>query len=199
MKTFRFFCALLCLGGCFAADLWSETSVRPGEMSNYLLRPSDLIQIQVFQEPDLNKEVRIEANGTIVLPLINRVKVGGISISEAQERIRYLYDKDYLVNPQVSVLVLEYKPREVDVLGQVNAPGPVEIPFDRELTLVEAISRAKGFTRLARRSSVQVTRINEDGEKEVFTINADKMMGEVDSKEYILKEGDSVYVPERLL
>ena len=170
-----------------------------GDGNNYILRPSDLIQLQIFQEPDLDKQVRIEADGTIVLPLINRVMVGGLTISEAQSRIRELYDRDYLVNPQISLLVIEYHVRKVDVLGQVNQPGPVEIPHDKVLTLVEAISLAKGFNRLAKRSAVQVTRVSKDGKKEVITLNADKMMGNTESADYILRDGDSVFVPERLL
>jgi len=167
--------------------------------SNYLLKPSDLIEIQVFQEPDLNKQVRIEKDGTIVLPLINRVKIGDLSILEAQQRIEELYNKDFLVNPQVNLLVLEYHIRKVDVMGQVNTPGPVEIPPDKSLTLVEAISRAGSFTRLARRTAVQVTRIDGDGKKQVVELNADKMMSESESADYVLQDGDTVFVPERFL
>ena len=167
--------------------------------SNYLLKPSDLIELQVFQEPDLSKQVRIEKDGTIVLPLINRVKVGDLSILEAQRRIEELYNQDYLVNPQISLLVLEYHLKKVDILGQVNTPGPVEIPHDKVLTLVEAISRAGSFTRLAKRTAVQVTRIEQDGKKSVIELNADKMMSESGSADFVLQDGDTVFIPERFL
>lgn len=177
----------------------SSSDSSESHASNYLLKPSDLIEIQVFQEPDLHKQIRVEADGTIVLPLINRVTVGDLSIDEAQKRIEELYNKDYLVNPQVSLLVLEYHIRKVDILGQVNSPGPVEIPPNRVLTLVEAISRAGSFTRLAKRTAVQVTRIEKDGKKTVFELDADKMMGESESVDFPLKDGDTVFVPERFL
>lgn len=166
---------------------------------NYLIKPSDLLEIQIFQEPDLNKQVRVEADGTIVLPLVNRVAVGELSINEAQKRIEELYNQDFLVNPQVNLLVLEYHVRKVDILGQVNAPGPIEIPHDKVLTLVEAISRAGSFTRLAKRNAVQVTRIEKDGKKTVIELNADKMMSESNSADYVLRDGDTVFVPERFL
>lgn len=167
--------------------------------SNYLLKPSDLIEVMVFQEPDLNKQVRIEADGSIVLPLINRVKVGGLSIDEARQQIQELYNEDFLVNPQVNLLVLEYRMRKVDVIGQVNQPGPIEIPSDQALSLVEAISQAGSFTRLARRTTVQVTRTDTDGKKRVIEINVDRMMSSEDAPDFILQDGDIVFVPERFL
>jgi polysaccharide biosynthesis/export protein len=176
-----------------------EVAVETSPSINYRLRASDVIQVHVFQEPDLSKEVRIEADGTVLLPLIQRVAIGGKTVTEAQILIRDLYDRDYLVNPQVSVMITYYSPRQVDVLGQVNQPGPVEIPFDRSLSLLEAISRAKGFTRLARTSSVQVTRMEEGDRKQVLTINADKMMNQSDAEAFVLQDGDSIFVPERLL
>jgi polysaccharide export outer membrane protein len=166
---------------------------------NYRFRPSDLVKVEVFQEPDLSKESRIEADGTILLPLINRIKIADLTAEDAQSLIASRYNEDYLVNPQVSIQVIKHHPRKVDVLGQVNQPGPVEIPFDRELSLLEAISLAKGFTRLSKMSAVQITRTHSDGQKTVEVINADKLMSEASSTAFLLQDGDSVYVPERLL
>ena len=200
MKSLRLFSFLLLIFVSLLPFLHSEDDSSSTELlTNYLLKPSDLLEVQIFQEPDLNKQVRVEADGTIVLPLINRVKVGDLSILKAQQRIEELYNKDYLVNPQVNLLVLEYHVRKVDILGQVNSPGPVEIPPDKVLTLVEAISRAGSFTRLAKRTSVQVTRIEKNGKKNVIELNADKMMGESESADFILQDGDTVFVPERFL
>ncbi|MEQ9825276.1 MAG: polysaccharide biosynthesis/export family protein [Puniceicoccaceae bacterium] len=178
-----------------ATDVPAEEPVR----SNYRLKPSDLIEVMVFQEPDLNKQVRIEADGSIILPLINRVKVGGLSVDEARKQIQELYNQDFLVNPQVNLLVLEYRMRKVDVIGQVNQPGPIEIPSDQALSLVEAISQAGSFTRLARRTTVQVTRTDTDGKKRVIEINVDRMMSSEDAPDFILQDGDIVFVPERFL
>lgn len=167
--------------------------------TNYVLRSFDRVSLTVFQEPDLDKEVRIEVDGSINLPLIGKVKVAGLTIADARERIRYLYNKDFLVNPQLSLDVTHFHPRKVDVIGQVNEPGPVNIPLEKDLTLVEAISLAKGFTRLAKRSEVQVTRVDKNGEKIVQVVNADRLMSDTESEDYILQEGDSIYVPERFL
>ena len=96
---------------------------------NYILQPSDVIQVSIFLEPDLEKSVRIEADGTVTLPLIKRVKVSGLTVSDAQELITQLYNRDYLVDPQISVLVVSFSPKLVRVLGSVNRPGVVEMPL----------------------------------------------------------------------
>ena len=108
----------------------------------YKLRPLDLLEIRVFQEPDLQKTVRVAADGTIDLPLIGRLEVKGLTIQESQEKIRALYDKDYIVNPQVSVFILEYSPQRVHVIGQVNRNGEVRFPPEERMTLSKAIADA---------------------------------------------------------
>ena len=112
---------------------------------NYILKPSDVIQVSIFLEPDLEKSVRIEADGTVTLPLIKKVKVADLTVSDAQELITQLYNRDYLVDPQISVLVVSFSPKLVRILGSVNRPGVVEMPPDRQMTLTEAIASANGI------------------------------------------------------
>src|SRR5512145_158837 len=76
--------------------------------TDYVLRPSDLVKVQIFQEPDLEREVRITQENTITLPLIGSVDVKDRTVRQTEEIIRALYDKDYLVNPQINLTVLEY-------------------------------------------------------------------------------------------
>ena len=71
---------------------------------NYILKPSDVISLEVFQEPDLNKGVRIQGDGSVALALIGKVKVAGMTASEAQALITDLYNRDYLVDPQFPFL-----------------------------------------------------------------------------------------------
>jgi len=173
-----------------------ETVVAP---ANYRIQPSDVLFVQVFQQSDLNKEARVEADGTISLHLIGRVNVEGLTVSNARERIVELYDRDYLVNPQIDLRVTQFNMEEVQILGQVNSPGAVAIPPDDDLTLVQAISRVGGFTRLARKGSVQIRREMEDGETKVFVINATDLISDPDSEGFILQDGDIVFVAERII
>lgn len=170
--------------------------VKAGE---YVLQPLDLLQIRIFQEPEMGREVRISRENTVTLPLVGRVELKNLTISGAESHLRELYDRDYLVNPQVNVVVLEYSRRTVNVLGSVGAPGEIGFPQEEGLTLLDAISRAGGFTRLAERRKVKLTRKLDSGKIETFTIDADKLI-EGDSEErWKLQTDDLIYVPERFL
>ncbi len=166
--------------------------------ADYILQPSDLIRVQVFQEDDLTREVRISQESSITLPLIGTIDLRGNSVGRAQERIRELYAADYLVNPQVNIIVVEYSKRSVNVLGSVNSPGAVPFPPEQGMNLVDAIARAGGFSRLADRKRVKLTRVTE-GKTENFIINADEVIqGNADQTWSLLKD-DVIYVPERVL
>jgi polysaccharide export outer membrane protein len=166
---------------------------------NYILQPSDVIQMSIFLEPDLEKTVRIEADGTVTLPLIKKVKVADLTVSEAQELITQLYNRDYLVDPQISVLVASFSPKIIRVLGSVNRPGVVDMPPDREMTLTEAIASAKGISRIGNPKSITIKRVNESGKTQQFEVNFNRILMNANAKDMILKDGDTIWVPERLI
>ncbi len=112
--------------------------------------------------------------------------------------IRQLYDRDYLVNPQVTVIVLKYAERAVNVIGAVNSPQAVPFPPERGLTLLEAIARAGGFSRLADRSKVKIIRTDDKGVSTTFTINADKLMESRSANLWSLQVDDVIQVEERI-
>jgi len=154
----------------------NEPTKSDASKADYVLQPQDVIKVQVFQEEDLTREVRVSQENTITLPLIKTVDVKGKTALQAQELIRDLYDRDYLVNPQVTLIVVEYAKRTVSVLGQVNKPGIVQFPQEQGLTLVQAISHADGPTRLANMKKVTLKRTNADGTTVTVTINAEELM-----------------------
>lgn len=167
---------------------------------NYVIQPTDVIRMQVFQEPDLTQEYRVPQNGKVQFPMIGTVDLQGKTIAEVEELVRELYNRDYLVNPQINILILEFSQRSVNVLGAVNAPGSVVFPPDEEMTLLDAISRAGGFSRIARRSAVTLTRIGPDGQPISYRVNADELIkGDSDSSVWKLEKDDTIYVPERFL
>lgn len=166
---------------------------------NYVLKPSDVIQVSVFLEPDLEKSVRIEADGTVTLPLIKKVKVANLSVSDAQDLITQLYNRDYLVDPQISVLVISFSPKTVRILGSVNRPGVVDMPPDREMTLTEAIASANGVSRIGNPKSITIKRVDESGKTQQFEVNFNRILMNANAKDMILKEGDTIWVPERII
>jgi polysaccharide export outer membrane protein len=170
----------------------------PGKL-DYILQPSDLIRVQVFQEEDLNREVRISQECGVNLPLIGSVDLTGKTARQAEELIRSLYERDYLVNPQVNLIVVEYVPRNVFVLGSVGNPGVVLFPREQGLTLLDAISRAGSFNRLADKKHVTLKRTNADGKSDTFTINAEDLAKGDTTATWPLQPNDVITVPERIL
>jgi polysaccharide export outer membrane protein len=165
--------------------------------TDYMLRPSDVLQVKVFQEEDLTREVSVSQEYTVSLPLVGTVDLRKRSVRQAEELIRQLYDQDYLVNPQVTVIVLKYAERAVNVIGMVNAPQAVPFPPERGLTLLEAVARAGGFNRLADRSKISITRTDDKGVSTTFTVNAEKLLDSRSSNLWSLQVDDVVYVPEK--
>lgn len=169
------------------------------ESTDYILQPSDLIRLVVFQEPDLQREVRITQEYTITLPLIGTIDLRNKTVRQAEEIIRSLYDKDYLVNPQINLTVLEYTQRTVKVLGAVNQPGAIVFPPEQKMGLLEAIARAGGFSRIAERRKVRLSRTLDDGKSENYIINTDEMIQGSSVQQWLLTKGDIIFVPERIL
>lgn len=164
---------------------------------NYEIQPSDLLQIKVFQEGDLDRQGRVSQNGTIELSLIGRIAVAGKTVDQVRDLIFERYDRDFLVNPSITVDVIEYSQRRVNVLGAVNSPQTILFPPEESMNIVDAISRAGGFTRMAAGNRVSLTRRNSDGTTQTFTVNVDQILNGGDPLEWELRRGDVIFVPER--
>jgi len=173
----------------------------PRDRVDYVLQPEDVLRVQVFQEEDINKqgEVRISQEHTIFLPLIKIISLKGKTVRQAEEMIRDLYNKDFLVNPQVSVTVVKYAERSVSVTGAVNSAGRILFPPEKGLTIVEAISLAGGQHRVADLRKVRLTRKNADGELVTVTIDVDSIMKGGARDAVPLESGDTIFIPERIL
>lgn len=177
----------------------SSSSVGMVVGSNYVLKPSDVIEVEVYQEQDLNKSVRIEGDGTVALALVGKVKVAGMTVAESQSLITDLYNRDYIVDPQISVLVVSFSPKVIHILGSVSRPGVVEIPPDRDLTLTEAMAMVNGITRLGNPKAIKIKRVDQSGRSRQMEVNFSKVVTDPDVRDIVLKEGDTVWVPERII
>jgi polysaccharide export outer membrane protein len=131
--------------------------------------------------------------------LVNLIDLSRKTARQAESYIRDLYAKDFLVQPQVNLTVLEYAPRRVYVAGAVGAPGVVLFQQEQGLTLIEAISKANSFNRLADKKRVTLKRTLPDGTSETKTINVEELMKGDSSETWPLQPGDVINVPERVL
>ena len=167
--------------------------------SNYVLKVSDVIELDVYQERDLNKSVRIEGDGTVSLALVGRVKLAGMTVGEGKSLITDLYNRDYLVDPQISLLVVSFSPKVLHILGSVRSPGVVNIPPDRDLTLTEALSMVGGVTRMGNPRAIKIKRVDQDGRTRQMEVNFSKVVQDPDVTDLVLNEGDTIWVPERII
>lgn len=119
----------------------------PSGAQDYKIGPKDVLKISVYGQPDLEKTAVVTAQGTISFPLLGEVSLAGLTPAQAEKMLVSLLEKDYLVDPQVSVTVAEYKSKKVLVLGEVKNPGAYDL--QGETTLLEIISRAGGLNKEA--------------------------------------------------
>lgn len=125
-------------------------------VSEYRVGAQDLIEISVFQVPDLNRTVRVNSAGQISLPLIGSLQAGGLTIQELEKAIARKLEAAYLQNPQVSAFVKEYTSQRVTVEGSVAKPGIY--PVVGRTTLLQAIAQAGGLDSLANLKGIVIFR-----------------------------------------
>lgn len=136
-----------------------------------VLVPGDLLEISVYNEPDLKLAVRIPESGAFSYPLIGSVQASGMTPTLMESSIRDRLAKDFLQNPQVTVTVAEFAPRRVFILGGVAKPDGYVLPPSERITLLQLISVAGGTTDKAYKEYVQIVRRGAKGEREVVQVN----------------------------
>jgi len=154
----------------------------PGDSNK--LGPNDRLRITVFGQPTLTGEYTLDGNGVLAFPLIGNVPANGSTTIQLQQAIAAKLQPDYMVNPNVSAEVITRRP--FYVIGEVQKPG--NYPYVTDMTAVNAIAMAGGFTRRARKNDFYIRRLDKDGK--VVRIEAN--VGTV------LQAGDTLEVRERV-
>jgi len=162
---------------------------------DYKIQPGDLLQITVYQEKDMDRSVRVSGNGTIGFPLAGSLQFGGLSVPEAEEALSKKL-AEYIISPQISVFIKEYGNKQIYILGEVKKPGSIDIPAERRLTVLEAITLSGGFTDLAARDRTKILR-NVNGKSQSITVEVSRITKDGDkSADVYLEPNDVVYVPQ---
>jgi polysaccharide export outer membrane protein len=187
MMAFGLAGACFAVSGCATAG-YPEVSVAQANQElagGYRLGPGDKLRVTVFDEPNLTGEYEVGAGGAVALPLIANVAASGVTPEALATAIgAKLAEGGYVLQPRVAVEVLNYRP--FYILGEVNKPG--EYPYAGQLTVLQAIAKAGGFTARANKGSVVVRRLNWQGAREV----------RVSETPLLLAPGDTVVVTESL-
>ena len=171
------------------------------DRESYELGGGDLIEITVLGVEELGREVRVSGDGEVTLPLIGDVDIGGKTTQEAANLIAERYAADYLQDPQVSVLIEEYRSQRITVLGSVKEPKVYSV--QRQVGLLDALAMAGGVTEKAGRTVHVNHKVpNPDGEGKIrrnMVINLDELVsgqGVEDLPDLSLNDGAVLNVPE---
>jgi len=172
----------------------------------YEIGPEDMLTIQVWDQDDLTRDVYVSREGTFSYPLIGTVKAGGLSIEQLEKEIRDRLSGKYIIDPQVSVTVKEYKSKRVFVLGEVGGggKGPGTYPLTGKTTLIEVLTMTGGPTKDAGSEVVVIRPKNIKGnpvtldqagkEDKVIKINLRNLLAGDTSQNIYLEPNDTVYV-----
>ena len=151
-------------------------------VAGYKLGAGDQIRLTVFRHEDLSGEFELDGEGQLALPLIDDIDAHGLTARQLEQAVETeLKDEGYLVNPQVSIEVLNYRP--FYIIGEVNNPG--SYPYVNGMTVINAVALAGGYTYRADQGDITLTRGGAKGEAR-----------EVGPEEQVLP-GDIIEVPER--
>ena len=154
----------------------------------YKIRQGDILDVSVWGDDTLVKEIRVLPDGSISFPLAGNVPVAGFSSSEIEEIITKKLKK-YLPDPEVTVIVNSTDGNKVYILGKVNTPGA--IPLQGPMTVLQALSISGGFDRFADLSEIKILRGNKV--LEVHYMNL--IQGENLESNYILEANDTILIP----
>jgi polysaccharide export outer membrane protein len=179
--------------------------------NGYRISPGDVLAIEVLEDPSLNREVLVLPDGSFSFPFAGTLQASGRTIGQVEAAVTQGIAPNFAAEPNVFVTVRQVQPslpssgvaaaRTIDIyfLGEVNSPGPAEIPPGT--TFLQALSFSGGFTPFAAQGRVQLRRTDpHTGEQYVSEINYRAIAdGARLSRDVELIEGDVILVPERRL
>jgi polysaccharide export outer membrane protein len=177
-----------------APDAGGKTSAAAPTLAttdhDYHIGPQDVVQIDVWKEPEISRTIPVRPDGKISLPLLNDVQAAGLTAMQLSGNIREGLTK-YLNNPQVTVTVTVINSRRVFVTGEVLRPGA--LPLLPNMTFLQALSSSGGFTQFAKEKGIYILR-NENGKQVKHPYNyKDVLKGK--KEDILLQPGDVIVVP----
>ena len=171
---------------------YAAPSVSKGQVPSYLLGPGDLLEISVWKEEGLQKEVLVRPDGGITFPLVGELKAGGRTAVQLQQSIVKSI-KRFIPDPVVTVAVLKVNNNKVFVVGKVNRPG--EFVATHYMDVMQVLAMAGGLNAFAKSSDIKILR-RVKGVERAMRFDYDAVsQGEELKQNIILKSGDVVVVP----
>ncbi len=166
-------CATVTAVGLEQQEQAADQEARDTFVRSYRVGPGDLLEIKVFEVDELNQTVRVSEDGSITLPLLQRVEVEGLTQQGVAQRLADLLQEKFVKNPQVTVFIKEYKSKQVAVIGAVEKPGSYEVVGRKNL--LQIISQAGGFSADAA-DRIFVLRDGPAGKSESIPIDLEELL-----------------------
>jgi polysaccharide export outer membrane protein len=165
----------------------------PDDREAYTIGVTDVLRISVWKNPELEVVVPVRPDGKVSFPLLDDVQAEGLKVIELKDVIaRELVE--FIVAPDVTVIVVEMNSQFVSVLGAVVHNG--RVPITRDLRVMEAIALSGGFTTFAKKSQIRIVRRGKNGEELEYRFNYDAYLkGRAPGSNIVLKNGDTIIVP----
>jgi polysaccharide export outer membrane protein len=192
---------ILILAGLIALILLARSGAS-APVEGYRIGPSDVLKITVWGHEDLTRLSVVAADGRMPFPLIGAVQASGLTPTELEARLRQLLGRDYLVDPQVSVSVQEYRSQKVFVLGEAEKPGTYSLTG--RATLLDVLSQAGGPGKGSARQVVVVRFPKSEAPvtpgtagSTTYRVNLKRLLDGDASENLVLENGDTVYVPKQ--
>ncbi len=162
--------------------------------SKLILGPQDKLNLTVYYgSKSITALYTLDASGQIDVQFIGAVTAGGKTVGQVRDEIKRRLADGYLKNPIVSLTIVELNSLSVSVSGMVSKTG--KLKFTPGMSIIDVIAMSGGFTPLARKNMVRVTRLM-DGERQTYKLPVE-MMSEGERPKFPMLPGDDVFVPER--
>ncbi|MEZ5824888.1 MAG: polysaccharide biosynthesis/export family protein [Geminicoccaceae bacterium] len=145
------------------------------DAGDYTVAAGDRLRINVFRHEDLSGEFELDGRGNFSMPLIGQVQANGLSSNQLEDRIEGMLREGYLVDPQVSIEVLTYRP--FYILGEVNSPGSYE--YSNGMTVLNGVALAGGFTYRANQNDIILQRGSANAPKVAVSVTTRIAPGDV--------------------
>lgn len=162
------------------------------EDPNYVIGAQDILDINVWKEPDLTRTVPVRPDGKISLPLLNDVQAAGLTPSQLAGQLTVGLNK-FLTNPEVTVIVSQINSQRIYILGEVARPGTFTLLPG--MTILQALSNAGGFTPFANSKKIYVLRQENGQQTKLFFNYKEVISGKEPQQNIELKAGDTLFVP----
>jgi polysaccharide export outer membrane protein len=185
-----YFTLALFIFGILPESLLAQQEQQNLPVTDYKIGTKDLLEIKVFELPELNQTVRVAEDGSISLSLLGKVDVAGLTAQELEQKLASILDQKYTKAAHVTVFIKEYQ--KVSVFGAVGKSGNYELVGPT--TLLQIISLAGGLTPEAG-NELFVFRLGKDGQKTKFTVNLKDLVGGNQDLNVDLQPNDVVSIP----